>query len=163
MPFVKKKEFIQIAPKTLDFVGVNYYTRMYGHWNIKNKYFIDIKKSPFEHNTDMPFTMYPEGLMQVFELANKLGKKMIVTENGISTDDENLRKLFIYKHISLVIRAMKKYNIIGYMYWSLIDNFEWCEGYSQHFGLCSFDKVTYERNIKPAGFLYKKLLYKLQK
>lgn len=164
LPFVKVNKFIEDAPKTLDFVGINYYTRLYSSFSSKNKYLIDLKKSPVEHDTKMPFTMYPEGLMKVFKLANELGKNMIVTENGISTDDEDLRQLFLYQHISVLIQALQKgYNIKGYMYWSLLDNFEWCEGYTQHFGLHSYDKLTYDRKIKPAGKLYKHFLKLIKK
>ena len=76
---------------------------------------------------------------------------IMVTENGIATSDDTRRVAFIEKATDGVV-ACKKDDIpvIGYMYWSLMDNFEWQKGYSMTFGLVEVDRTTQERKAKPS-------------
>ena len=90
----------------------------------------------------MGYEFYPEGLENVIRRVEKIFKKDIfITENGVATNDDDRRIEFIKKAL-LGVDNCRKDNIpvIGYLYWSLIDNFEWQSGYSMKFGLMNLDK-----------------------
>jgi beta-glucosidase len=79
-----------------------------------------------------------------------LGVPLFVTENGIATDDETLRRQFISQHLSQLAQARAAgIDVIGYLYWSLIDNYEWSMGTRPHFGLAAVDPVTQTRRPRP--------------
>ena len=63
------------------------------------------------------------------------------------------------KYISSVKRAVdENIPVLGYQYWSLMDNFEWAEGYGPRFGLIHIDYKTQKRTIKESGYFYKKII-----
>lgn len=143
----------------IDFWGINYYYKIYAQFkfNFKNPFFL----FPKEPATDMGWEIYPKGLKKIIKLVTETGKEIFITENGIATNDEGLRKMFIKKHLKVVNKARSKYNIKGYFYWSLIDNYEWLKGKSKRFGLVRIDyENKFERIIKPSGFYYAKLIKK---
>lgn len=103
----------------------------------------------------MDYEYYPQALGNVIrrvhaELA-AVGVQMpiMVTENGIATTEDADRQSFI-KEATDGVKACQKDGIpvIGYMYWSLLDNFEWQKGYSMTFGLIAVDRTTMERSPK---------------
>ena len=74
---------------------------------------------------------------------------MIVTENGIATDDDNRRIEFIREALDGIHSCIADgISVKGYMYWSLLDNFEWQLGYSKTFGLIAIDRSTQTRYPK---------------
>ena len=108
--------------------------------------------------TQMDYEFYPEALEHVIRRADEEFKKagredmpIMVTENGIATADDTRRVAFIEKATDGV-EACKKDGIpvIGYMYWSLMDNFEWQKGYSMTFGMIAVDRTTQKRTAKPS-------------
>jgi beta-glucosidase len=75
-----------------------------------------------------------------------------VTENGIGTDDDADRMAFVRAALEGVLRAIADgIDVIGYTYWSLLDNFEWAFGYAPRFGIATVDRLTFERRAKPSG------------
>jgi beta-glucosidase len=99
--------------------------------------------------TDMPYTIYPEGIYRAIEDAAKLKKPVIITENGISDAKDDRREKYIKQSLYAVSRAIKDgYNIRGFYYWTLMDNFEWAEGYTQKFGLYEVNLQTNERTLR---------------
>ena len=81
------------AIKALDFIGLNYYSRWHvkGHLNPKEPFTFEKRKQDIQ--TDMPYSIYPEGFYKALNTVNKLGMPIIVTENGIADDkdDRNTR------------------------------------------------------------------------
>ena len=72
---------------------------------------------------------YPVGLRVALEKFSRLGVPLFVTENGIATDDETLRRDFIIRHLECLAEAHEGgVNVIGYLYWTLMDNYEWTLG-----------------------------------
>ena len=70
--------------------------------------------------------------------------------HGIATDDESLRRDFVMRHLESLAGALKqRVNVIGYLYWSLIDNFEWALGTNPRFGLAGIDYNTQQRLPRP--------------
>lgn len=137
------------APKMLDFIGVNYYS------HFAYKFDLDFKKATQslpvegEEMTDMPYTIYTEGIYRAIEDAAKLKKPIIITENGISDSKDDRREKYIKESLYAVSKAIKDgYDVRGYFYWTLMDNFEWAEGYTQKFGLYEVNLEMQERKLR---------------
>ena len=76
----------------------------------------------------------------------------MITENGICTPDDKLRWKYIYEHLKNLYRAMKEgVQVTGYLYWSLMDNFEWDKGFGPRFGLIGIDYKTYTRTVRESA------------
>jgi beta-glucosidase len=77
---------------------------------------------------------------------------LLVTENGIGTDDDGQRIAFVRDALTGVRRCLDDgIDVCGYTYWSLLDNFEWAYGYGPRFGLVDVDRTTFERIPKPSA------------
>jgi beta-glucosidase len=78
-----------------------------------------------------------------------------VTENGIATENDALRRAFLHEHtLVLAHRRAAGTPIEGYFYWSLLDNFEWLEGFRPRFGLFEVDYATLARRRRPSADLF---------
>jgi beta-glucosidase len=76
----------------------------------------------------------------------------VVTENGLGTQSEQKRIRYLREHIAQMRRAMADgVDVRGYFPWTLVDNYEWKEGWHGQFGLFSFDRRTKARNLEPTG------------
>lgn len=118
--------------------------------------------------TDMGWEVYPEGIYEVIAkvAAYKGVKKIIVTENGAAFPDvvidgqvhDHQRIDFFNKYLNQVLRAKKEgMPVEGYFVWSLMDNFEWAEGFKPRFGLIHVDYNTQKRTIKDSGYWFRDL------
>jgi beta-glucosidase len=77
---------------------------------------------------------------------------ILVTENGIGTDDDHQRIEYVHAALSGLLRAIADgVDVRGYTCWSLLDNFEWALGYRPRFGLVEVDRTTFERTPKPSA------------
>ena len=136
--------------KCLDFVGMNYYTR----------HLIDTRGWSWEellgntctkkHDTlpknSLGWEIYPQGLYDLMVALKKYKLPVFILENGICCDDDQLRWEYIRRHLKKVHEAMDSgIKVIGYLYWSLLDNFEWDKGFAPRFGLCAVDYSDYKR------------------
>ena len=132
-----------LAPQSLDFFGISYYS----HGHLKN--FKPTHTEPAELGTDKDtFVIHPEGLFHAVKLtAETLGNTMpiYIMENGIADAADTKRELFLQRYLYALGQASRLYNVKGYIYWSLMDNFEWNEGYRTCFGLYSVDWHTRTR------------------
>ena len=80
------------------------------------------------------------------------GVPLLVTENGIATDDDAERIEYVEQALSGVLACLDDgIDVRGYIYWSLLDNFEWILGYRPTFGLVAVDRVTQARTVKPSA------------
>ncbi|MFT3978513.1 MAG: family 1 glycosylhydrolase [Sphingomonas bacterium] len=86
------------------------------------------------------------------------GKPVFVTENGIGTPDDGERLRFIPEAIASVESAMRDgVPVLGYLHWSLLDNFEWISGYGPKFGLVAVDRTSFKRTPKPSARLLSRI------
>jgi beta-glucosidase len=106
--------------------------------------------------TQMGWTFTPESLGTTVRLAYKrAGVPVIVTENGIATDDDAERIEYYSRSLAALRAAMDDgVDVRGFYAWSLLDNFEWAEGYRPTFGLVEVDLVTFVRTPKPSSRWY---------
>ena len=84
-----------------------------------------------------------------------LGVPIVVTENGIADAKDDRREIWIRRYIYAMNRAMKEgSDVRGYHYWTLLDNFEWAEGFEMRFGLIRVDFDTQERTVREGSQAY---------
>ncbi len=102
--------------------------------------------------TQMGYEFYPEALEQVIrKVAKVYHGPLLVTENGIGTDDDSRRVEFIRRALDGVKSCLDSgIDVRGYLHWSLLDNFEWQAGFSKTFGLIAVNRSTMERTPKPS-------------
>ena len=146
------------AANTLDFIGMNYYGRVFMRLGpISGTRWLGIRCSTRHHRevterNCLDWDVYPPGIREVLRWAVPFHKPVLITENGICTSDDAQRERFILRHLAWVGRAMQEgIPVIGYLYWSLLDNFEWAEGYGPRFGLVEMDYPTQARRIRPSA------------
>jgi beta-glucosidase len=147
---------------SFDFVGLNYYTRGLVAFDIRRPQEAFGRES-FRQGAELsdagqlgPYSeVYPEGLYRALHKVAALGKPIIVTENGLPDADDDQRPRFLLTHLAQVHRALQDgLPIEGYFHWTLVDNFEWAEGWGLRFGLIELDPVSQTRTIRPSGHLY---------
>jgi beta-glucosidase len=142
--------------KALDFIGINYYTRSLvdtENWRPKNLLLDTCKKnhSLLKKNT-LGWDIYPRGLYELLVRVRRYNLPVFILENGICTEDDNTRWDFIREHLKGLRMAMDKgVKVLGYIYWSLIDNYEWDKGFGPRFGIIGVDYNTYKRTIRESG------------
>ncbi len=147
--------------RSLDFIGLNYYFREFVHhkrpitknpfgWICSRAHHYDAGK-----RTNMGWEIYPAGLYEVVKSFSRYKLPIIIAENGISTSDDAMRSEYIKEHLSYLLKAIKEgAPVKGYLHWSLLDNFEWAEGYSQKFGLVQVDLKSQKRTIRDSAKYY---------
>lgn len=147
-------EFTHYLPylKEDDFFGLQNYTRS----RIGADGICPVPKGA--ETTQMDYEFYPQALSNVlhrvqeeFERAGMKKMPIMVTENGIATEDDARRIAFIEEATAGVETCIREgLPVIGYCYWSLLDNFEWQKGFSMTFGLAAVDRSNMERIPKPS-------------
>jgi len=140
----------------LDFIGINYYTRMLvdaKSWGLRSL-LLDThegKDSGVKKNS-LGWDIYPQGLYDLLLSLKRFKLPLMILENGICTADDNLRWDFIRQHLKKLHLAMDAgVDILGYIYWSLLDNYEWDKGFAPRFGLIEVDYKTYTRRIRESA------------
>ena len=103
----------------------------------------------------MGYEYYPEALAATIRRAWEVTKgevPILVTENGIGTEDDAQRVAYVRTALGGVLDCIDDgIDVRGYTYWSLLDNFEWLLGYRPTFGLVEVDRTTQLRTVKPSG------------
>lgn len=130
-----------------DFVGVQTYTRV--------RVGADGPRLPTgaDELTQMGYEFNPEALGTTIRRASEItGLPVIVTENGVATDDDSRRVEFIERALHSVLLCLGDgLDVRGYIHWSALDNYEWTSGYRPKFGLIAVDRESQERTVKPSA------------
>ncbi|MCX5922502.1 MAG: glycoside hydrolase family 1 protein [Candidatus Dependentiae bacterium] len=139
---------------SLDFLGINYYSHVLLRVELGFNTMAGQAYRSHEIKTDMPYCIYAEGLYRAIkDVSERItvpqNIPMYITENGIADSKDDRRELFIKRYLYALSRAIQDgYDVRGYFYWSLLDNFEWSEGYTQKFGLYDVDMATQQRTLR---------------
>ena len=163
----------------LDILGVNYYTRFVVEptvpvefdgfkmgWRIVSDYGCACKPGGVSRDgrpvSDMGWEVYPEGLEKVLvALKERYDLPMMVTENGVADATDRLRPYFLVSHLHAVERALEEgVNLLGYLHWSIVDNYEWAHGYSKRFGLAEVDFETKQITPRPSAYIFREIVSK---
>ena len=151
MRYFNNDWFLNRVEAQTDFIGLNYYF----HNNVKFPWRIDNEN---EKTSDMGWEIYPEGIYHVLKDLKKYDKPIFITENGLADAQDQHRKEFIKNHLRWVHKAMEEdVNVKGYFHWSLMDNFEWADGYEPRFGLVEVDYDTLGRTIRDSARYYSQI------
>ncbi len=153
-------QFFERLPfgRTLDFIGINYYTRDF----VKNTGLTLPglmgtsatleKESRIGKRNQLGWEVFPEGLGYFLRTFRRYKVPLLITENGVPAEDEDDRWGFIYLHLWQVMRAMSAgVPVVGYLYWSLLDNYEWADGYNPKFGLIAVKTKSLDRIVRPSA------------
>jgi beta-glucosidase len=160
---------------SMDFIGLQNYTRE----KVSHSYLIPFLQAKIVKanqravpSTLMNWEVYPPCIFKALERYGSYPqiKNIIVTENGAAFEDQLVdnqvndtqRTLYLQDHIAQVRLAQQMgIPVNGYFVWTLMDNFEWAEGYHPRFGLVHIDFMTQKRTIKMSGNWYKQFLSSL--
>jgi beta-glucosidase len=135
--------------RSLDYFGLNYYSHVLLQVRPVRDAEQMLRYRPGDVKTDMPYASYPEGFYRALMRVSRLGVPLYVTENGIADGRDDRRAGFIERYLYALWRAMQDgCDVRGYFYWSLMDNFEWSEGYDMKFGLYEVDFATQRRRLR---------------
>jgi beta-glucosidase len=137
-----------------DFVGVqNYERRWYDGTG-------EVDPDPTAPKNDMGSAIAPDSLAGAVRYAHaQAGVAVLVTEHGISAHDDTLRAGFIEPALAGLLGAIDDdVPVIGYMHWTLMDNFEWIFGYESQLGLVEVDRSTFARTPKPSADVYRRIV-----
>ena len=143
-----------VASDASDFIGVQTYTRA--------RIGRDGPMAPEEGvpRTQMGYEFWPEALGATVRHAAALTRKpVIVTENGIGTEDDASRIEYMRRALTSLHAAIAGgVDVRGYLAWSALDNFEWALGYGPKFGLVAVDRKTFARTPKPSAAWYRDVI-----
>ena len=138
-------EYDKNAPNALDFIGVNYYSHtLIGNFKpcARPEEIMSFSPDPKKHRK----ALYAEGFYDAIKLAASIGKPVWITENGFATSKVEDRTTFFQRHFYVLNKVIQEgIPIHGYLFWTLIDGYEWNAGES-NYGL--FDK---NRKLKPSA------------
>ena len=155
----------EIIGQPLDFLGVNYYTRIWASTAQPPL------PAPCELGvTDMGWEIYPEGLTELLTGLNERYPGLppiYLMENGMANADtlvdgrvaDDRRIDYVRRHLEALARAREAgVDIRGFFYWSLLDNYEWDSGYDKRFGLVHVDYATQQRTPKDSALWYREAI-----
>lgn len=156
----------------LDFLGVNYYARQIYQTPIRpptsqvERRPQPVVPVPGASYTDLGWEIFPSGLADALRQVHAAyhPPALIVTENGAAfseadaaTSDiqDDQRIAYLQSHIQALARVRNEgVPVQGYFVWTLLDNFEWTDGYRPRFGLVAVNRQTLERRVKASGLWY---------
>jgi beta-glucosidase len=146
-----------------DFLGLNYYTRDHVAFDprLPGELFGRRFTPPGAPQSDLLSDgksygeIYPEGLYHGLRRVARLGLPIYITETGLPDAADDRRPRFLLDHLAAVHRAIQEgVDVRGVFFWTLVDNFEWAEGWGPRFGLYALDQRTQARRLRRSGALY---------
>jgi beta-glucosidase len=147
---------------TCDYLGINLYYRDLVGFDLRNPAELFGRRSvaPKAPRSDQPYAsswgeVYPDGIARIARQLAPLGKPIYITEHGVADAADRLRPWLVVRAARALHEASAAgADVRGYFHWSLVDNFEWAEGWSTRFGLAALDVETQERTPRPSARLY---------
>lgn len=153
------------AKGTQDYLGVNYYYQEFTAFDLskpgdvfaRSVYDPDVKR--LQHYFEGCGNLDAEAFRRVLVGLKKYNNPIYITENGFVATDRDDQLRYMVTHLQAVHRAIEQgVDVRGYFWWSLLDNFEWSEGYTPRFGLYRTDFETQARELREAGKLYAEIV-----
>ncbi|MEK7500124.1 MAG: family 1 glycosylhydrolase, partial [Patescibacteria group bacterium] len=151
--------FLDITKKYVDFIGVQYYFSQGKKFSLFPP-FIGSGNTKNLPVSDMSWSIDPDAFgKELKRVYARYGIPLYVTENGVADAKDAMRGVFIHDHIQAMKDARTAgVDIRGYFYWSLLDNFEWTEGFDSQFGLIHVDRITKKRTPRSSAYVYQRII-----
>jgi beta-glucosidase len=150
---------------TCDFVGLNVYSRFHvafkpGGGPLFADVFVPDGVPQGDRGVDKPYgEAYPAAIRAAVERADRLGKPIFILENGVPDARDRIRPWLIVNAAKQIHDLIQSgHDVRGYFHWTLVDNFEWTEGWKLRFGLVELDPVTQRRSMRESGKLYQRIV-----
>lgn len=150
--FLNSDYFLRPISKNLDLIGVNYY------FNNQVKYF-NPRANPNDKVSDMGWWLNTQGLSKVLESLKKYNLPIYITENGLADAQDSQRTDYLNDALWKCAKALNNgVKLKGYFHWSLLDNYEWAQGFWPRFGLVEVDRNNnLQRKPRPSFSEYAKI------
>ncbi len=147
-------------PCWLDAFGINFYSRLHlrcpGRTRVIGDF--DYHDRTGHGLTDNGWEIAPNILGELIDEARQSGFPLVITENGIADASDRLRPEYLRMHSEEIRKAEARgIPIHGYFHWSLVDNYEWLDGYEPKFGLYAVDRTTMQRTPRPSVNVFREL------
>ena len=144
---------------SVDLFGVNYYSRLHLRCPGRDRLVGDFRylDASGAGLTDNGWEIVPDAFGQLLLEASQSGLPLVVTENGLADRRDLHRPRFIEHHADAIARVEASgVPIHGYFHWSLLDNYEWLDGFGPKFGLFSVDRRTMRRTPRPSVEVFRR-------
>lgn len=152
---------MEVVSRPLDWLGINYYTRgLYAAG--PNGLFGAERRSGDLETSDLGWEIYPKGLEDLLVRVNRDYTKLplFVTETGMSETNDERRVKYYDDHLRAVANAQGQgADVRGFFAWSLLDNYEWAQGYTSRFGIVHVDYETQVRTPKASYRAFQGMLH----
>jgi beta-glucosidase len=147
------------AARSLDYIGINYYTRnlIDARGCTMDEIMAHVCREDHDvlPKNSVGWEVYPQGIYEMLVKLKSFRLPVVILENGFCGPDDRQRWEFIRDHLAQVHRALADgVRVKGYVYWSLLDNFEWEKGFTPRFGLVEVDYATFQRRIRESAMKY---------
>jgi beta-glucosidase len=147
-------------PAWLDAFGINFYSRLHmrcpGRVRMIGDF--DYHDRTGHGLTDNGWEITPETLGSLIDEASQAGFPLVITENGLADASDRFRAEFLRMHYEEIRKAEARgIPIHGYFHWSLLDNYEWLDGFEPRFGLYAVDRATMQRTARPSVEVFRAL------
>ena len=161
---------MELINQPLDYLGINLYQGSVIRKDASAKLgFSEVVRKPGFDKTALKWLVHPEIMYYVPKfLYERYQLPILIAENGLSMADwvsldgkvhDPGRIDFMHRYLKELLKASSEgIDIRGFFYWSLMDNFEWAEGYNERFGLIHVDYVTQQRTLKDSAYWYKDVI-----
>lgn len=141
------RRFLNVVRGAYDFIGLNHYFHTTIGWHPGS-----VPRS------DMGWEIHPESLYRCLMELRRYKVPVYITENGLADADDSRRAEYIAGYTEKVLNAIKDgADVRGYLHWSLMDNYEWAEGFTKRFGLIEINYETLARTVRPSARLFAKI------
>src|SRR3989344_1361221 len=142
--------FLRLIAGYQDFIGLNHYHH--------RKFGITKHEQESALRSDMGWELHPMSLYRCLIALKRYNHPLYVSEHGLADAADIHRPEFIQNAARALHRAIGEgAPVKGYFHWSLLDNYEWTEGFTKRFGLVEVDYATQERRIRKSAYVYKQL------
>jgi beta-glucosidase len=163
--FTDASEMSRIAGK-YDYIGINYYSRLHAQFDHRRRETLCAEITVPEHlpqgdrGVEYPYgEVFTEGMFLAAQRFADFGKPVYFLEHGVPDRADRIRPQILSEAYEQIQRILATgIDLRGYFHWSLIDNFEWNEGWHLRFGLIELDPQTQERKWRKSAILYQQMI-----
>ena len=145
LSFLRNRWFLDLVLGYQDFIGLNHYIHNPIGWRVAK----NVVRS------DMNWEVHPESMYRCLMELKQYKVPIYITENGIADGEDTRRADYIRGYLGAVHKAIQDgVDVRGYFHWSLMDNYEWAEGFTKRFGLIEINYETLARIVRPSAHVY---------